>query len=87
MFNGIHTGMGAGDWVLMVLLWVALLALIAWAVARLFPTRTDTRSDVGETPETPSDILNRRLARGEIDAPTYEALRAKLSSRPFAGRR
>jgi len=87
MFNGIHTGMGAGGWVLMVLLWVALLAVIVSVVARLFPTtRSDARDDVVEKSATPSDILDRRLARGEIDGPSYDALRAKLSPQPFAGR-
>jgi putative membrane protein len=86
MFNGIHTGMGAGGWVLMVLLWVALLAAVVAVVARLFPTRTDARDDGGETSATPSDILDRRLARGEIDGRSYDALRAKLGPQPFAGR-
>ena len=36
-------------------------------------------------PEEPLEILDRRLASGEIDVETYEQLRSKLSSRPAAG--
>jgi putative membrane protein len=79
--------MGAVGWVLMALLLVALVALIVWVVARLSPTRTDGHRDAAEAPpEGPSEILDRRLAGGEIDVQTYEALRAKLAPRPLEGR-
>ncbi len=35
MMNGWHGGMGAGDWVLMSVLWVVLIAVVVWAVASL----------------------------------------------------
>ncbi|HUY58551.1 MAG TPA: hypothetical protein VMV16_02460 [Solirubrobacteraceae bacterium] len=78
--------MGAGDWVLMVVFWVVLVSVIVWVIARLFPTRTDARRDAGDASDTPRELLDRRLARGEIDTPTYDALRAKLDPRPIAGR-
>jgi putative membrane protein len=84
MFTGFHT-MGAAGWLLMALFWVALLALIAWAVVRLFPARSDDRPD-GGSDEQPHEILDRRLARGEIDVETYEQLRSKLGPRSLAGR-
>lgn len=68
--------MGAAGWLLMTVFWVALIALIIWAVANLFPSRGS--SGAGEGGERPEEILDRRLARGEIDPATFEELRAKL---------
>ncbi len=70
-------GMGAGGWVFMSVLWVVLIAVIVWAMAALFG-RND-RSTSGTTiADRPEEILDRRFAGGEIDADTYDALRAKL---------
>jgi putative membrane protein len=68
-------GMSTAGWLLMTAFWVALLAAIVWAILSLSPGRRDTASP---TPERPEEILDRRLARGEIDAQTYDELRAKL---------
>jgi putative membrane protein len=86
MFNGFHS-MGAGGWVLMALFWVALLALVVWVLARLLPARADDHPGKDETSDTPREVLDRRLASGEIDVQTYEQLREKLGPRPLAGRR
>jgi len=75
MMDGWYDGMGAGWWILMMVFWVALIAAIVWAVANLFPTRRDTST---AAPERPEDVLDRRLAHGEIDAATYDELRGKL---------
>ena len=72
MMNG---GMGAAGWLLMTVFWVALIAAIVWAVASLFPSRRDGPTLPQERPE---EILDRRLAHGEIDPPTYDELRGKL---------
>jgi putative membrane protein len=84
MFGGF--GMGAGGWVLMTVFWIVLVAVIVWAIVRLVPSRTDDvrepRHAAAEPPEVPREILDRRLARGEIDVETYEELRSKLSSAP-----
>ena len=73
MMDGYDMG---GGWVLMVVAWAALLAVIVWAVVRIAP-------GTGATPapprEQPLEILHRRLASGEIDADTYEHLRDKLT--------
>jgi len=82
MMDGWYGGMGAGGWILMILLWVLLVAVIVWAGAQLFGTRT-LREDERERPE---DILDRRLARGEIDVDTYDVLREKLHGARLAGR-
>jgi putative membrane protein len=69
----------------MALFWIALLALIVWAAVRLFPTGADPRAPRDESNE-PREILDRRLARGEIDVETYEQLRSTLGPRVPAGR-
>ena len=71
MFNNTWcSGMGAGGWILMTVFWVGLLAVIVWAVTRLFPS----------TPKSgPLDLLDRRLAAGDIDSDTYQQARAALT--------
>ena len=82
MMNG-WDGMGAGWWAFMSVLWLALIVAVVWAGARLFPGRGEPTGDR----ERPDEILDRRLARGEIDPETYESLRAKLGGGALAGRR
>jgi putative membrane protein len=77
MMNGFNDGMGAGGWVLMSVFWVALIAAIVWAVAAL-SSRGDRRADSDGLLERPEEILDRRLASGEIDEERYDVLRAKL---------
>ena len=69
-------GMGVAGWFLMTVFWVVLLAAVVWAVANLFPARGT--SDAGGPTERPEEILDRRLARGEIDPAAYDELRGKL---------
>jgi putative membrane protein len=71
MMNGWYHDMGAGDWIFMIVFWVALLVAVVWALTSLLPGR-------GQPSERPEEILDRRLAAGEIDAKTYDELRAKL---------
>jgi putative membrane protein len=75
MMDSWDGGMGVTGWLLMTVFWVALIAGIVWAVGNLFPSRRD-----GSTvaPERPEEILDRRLAAGEIDTAAYEELRSKL---------
>lgn len=72
MMNG---GVGVVGWLLMTLFWVGLLGVIVWAVASLFPGRA---GGAPTAPERPEEILDRRLASGELDPATYDDLRAKL---------
>lgn len=71
MFTGSWcSGMGVGGWILMIGFWVALLAVIVWAVCRLFPS----------TPKhDPLDLLDRRLASGDIDPAAYREARSELT--------
>jgi putative membrane protein len=69
-------GMGAFMWLGMGLFWLILLGLIVWLVIRLLPgsseppTRTPGQSAV--------EILDRRMANGEIDMEAWQAQRAAL---------
>jgi len=75
-------GMGGGAWLFMGLFGMALIALIVWLVVRLLPDRagntTPPAAQQLHHPETPLEILDKRLARGEIDLDTYTAQRAAL---------
>ena len=85
MFSGY--GMGTAGWLLMGLFWIALLALVVFAMVRLFPTHAhDTINEPADRGDEPREILQRRLARGEIDVETYEQLSSKLGPPPPAGR-
>ena len=69
-------GMGWGAWLAMGLFWLVLLGLIVWLVSRLLPD-----SDGGttrNTGESALEILDRRLASGEIDLEAWQAARAAL---------
>lgn len=77
MMGWYGNGAGAGIALLVMMLgWGTLIAFGIWAVARL------TRSDARPTPaETPRQILDRRLANGEIDGEQYAETRRLLESR------
>ena len=76
--------MGGGAWLFMGLSLVALIAVIIWLLTR---SRRDkgvgTASPTPQlpAPETPLEILDKRLARGEVDLETYQAQRAALLAR------
>jgi putative membrane protein len=74
MMGGFDGFMGTfgGLWMLLpILFWGGLLALIVWAVIRIFPERrSGERSEVrGRSSE---EILRERFVRGEVDAEEYE---------------
>lgn len=70
MFGYCSSQMGAGGWLLMIGLWASFLALVVWAVTRLFPS---------ERHRPAQDDLDRRLAIGEIDTDTYRRAREELA--------
>lgn len=77
-------GWGWSVMMLMPLLWIALLAVIIWAVVRLAGPGGHEHGPVGDgTPrwETPQQILDRRFASGEIDAEAYTQARDRLAGR------
>ena len=71
-------GMGSGGWALMAVFWLVVIGGMVWAAVVLL-RRTD-RSSGPVAAVGPLEILDRRLASGEIDASTYDELRAKLDA-------
>jgi putative membrane protein len=65
-------------------LWIALLVVLVWAVIRWLDRRTNVSapSDTRMLPGEPSalDILRQRYARGEIDTATFEQMRERLET-------
>ena len=66
LFGGLGMGLG-------MIVWVLVIAAIAWALIALFNGRTDPQQ------ETPLEILERRYAKGEIDEAEFERARQRLS--------
>ena len=87
MMNGWNGGMGPAGWLFMSLFWVLLLVVVVWAAAQLFPARRETVAPATgpaldrQSSEDPQQILDRRLASGEIDAEVYAQLSETLARR------
>ena len=74
MFTGDYCGgMGPAGWLLMIGFWAAIIAVIVWAVTRLFPQEsTGGRSPaVMQQRQDPQELLDQRPASDEIDPQTY----------------
>ncbi len=63
------------SWIWMVLFWVAVVGLIAWAIARLTPLEPGRQSS-----GTARTILDERYARGELDEDEYRRRRGELGT-------
>jgi putative membrane protein len=74
-------GFGWAWMVFMPLFWIALLAVVIWAIVRLVSPGGAPREVDGAGPrrESAREILDRRFAAGEIDADTYTRARERLS--------
>jgi uncharacterized membrane protein len=69
-------GLGPLGWVGMGVFWLFLLGLIVWLVSWLLPgSNGETTRPAGESP---LEILDGRLASGEIDLTDWQAQRAAL---------
>lgn len=76
-------GAGGSAWIFMGLFWVVLIVGIIWLVVRLLPSsahpgHAGAVSQPVPGQESPVDILDRRLASGEVDLETYQQQRAAL---------
>ncbi|WP_062465161.1 SHOCT domain-containing protein [Demequina soli] len=81
MMGGYGAGMTGIGWLGMGLFWIALIALIVWLVVRLASGDGRPQAPAAAPPasrETALEILDRRLAHGEIDVDTYRASRDAL---------
>ncbi len=74
-------GIGWGWWLFMVVGMIAFLGLLAWGVSALVRGETPGPPPPRERPEQPLEILQRRLAHGEISVEEYEKLRDALTDR------
>ena len=79
MMNGY--GMDGGSWLLMLGVWVGLLGLLVFVVARLAGGGDRAEARAVRREPSPFDVADQRLARGEIDAETHAALIERLSDR------
>jgi len=69
-------GMGSFGWLGMGVFWLILLGLIMWLVVRLLPGSGG--GTARSTGESALEILDRRLASGQIDMQAWQAQRAAL---------
>ena len=76
MMGSYGNGMGSLGWLGVGAFWLLLLWLIVWLVVRLLPGSS------GRTPNptgsSAAEILDRRLASGEIDVSAWQAQRTAL---------
>ena len=68
------------------LLWIALLVVLVWAIVRWFNKRNGATVLPTSTPSA-TEVLRQRFARGEIDAATFEQMKAQLQEREPLGTR
>ncbi len=76
MMNWYGGGMGPLGWLAMGVFWLLLLGLIVWLVVRLLPGSGSGTAP--STRESALEILDGRLARGEIDLEAWQVQRAAL---------
>ena len=76
MMGWYGNGMGPFGWLAMGVFWLLLLGLIVWLVVRLLPGSGEGTTRY--TGESALEILDRRLASGDIDVETWQAQRAAL---------
>jgi len=76
MMGWYGNGTGSLGWLGMGVFWLILLGLIVWLVMRLLPgSGGGTTRNTGESA---LEILDRRLANGQIDLEPWQAQRAAL---------
>jgi len=71
-------GMGSLGWLGMGVFWLILLGVIVWLVVRLLPDSGSGKGAALSTGDSALDILDRRLASGQLDLPSWQAQRAAL---------
>ena len=76
MMGWYGNGMGTTGWLGMGVFWLLLLGLIVWLVVRLLPGSSD--GTPRPSSESALDILDRRMASGDIDAAAWQVQRTAL---------
>lgn len=77
---GYGWGMGGVGMIFMLVFWVALIALVVWAVSGLLQSSRGPGAERRESAEAPQAILDRRFAAGEIDIEEYQRARDELAA-------
>jgi putative membrane protein len=72
-------GMGIIGWLFTALIWGGFLAVVVWAVLRLFPSGRRGPREQEPSGQDAAAELDRRLAAGEIDTDTYLRQRDTLT--------
>lgn len=83
-------GYGVGGWPAMIMmtvfgfLWLVLIGVAIWALVRWVSRDMTSQGPAGPTPtgreSSAMETLRQRYARGEIDAATFEDMRARLEA-------
>ena len=76
MMGSYGNGIGSLAWLGMGVFWLLLLGLIVWLVIRLLPGTTGRTSH--HTGDSAAEILDSRMASGEIDVSEWQAHRGAL---------
>ena len=76
MMGSYGNGLGSLGWLGMGAFWLIVLGLIGWLVMRLLPGSSGR--SLSATGESAAEILDRRMANGEIDVPAWQSQRAAL---------
>jgi len=76
MMGSYGNAMGSLGWLGIGVFWLLLLALIVWLVMRLLPGSSDRA--LRPTGDSAAEILDRRMAKGEIDVSEWQTQRAAL---------
>jgi len=74
--GGYGNGMGSLGWLGMGVFWLVLIGLVVWLVVRSLPGSGYGTARM--TGESALDILDRRLASGQIDTQAWQAQRSAL---------
>jgi uncharacterized membrane protein len=80
MYFGNH--MGTGDWIFSILGTLIILGLIVGLIVWAVSPRSDRGSSAATTGESAREILDRRLASGELTVGQHAELREALSDAP-----
>jgi putative membrane protein len=76
-----YSGPGMAAWMIISsLIWLAIVGVAVWAFVRWVTTHTQASPPTGLTGPSAYEILRQRYARGEIDEPTFERMRAQLTA-------
>ena len=73
MMHGFGFGFGAWGFLMMVVFWVAVIALSAWIVKAIFVGAAGSKGDARQ-------ILDERFARGEISQKEYSSMKKELAN-------